>query len=1318
LGDPGAGKTTAFEHEAKASGSSQYVTARDLLTFDDRPEWHDKTLFIDGLDEVRAGSNDARTPFDIIRATLEKLDRPRFRLSCREADWFGASDREHLSKVAPEGTEILELHLDPLTENQIRKILTHDERVPDPSEFMREAQSRNLIDLIRNPQILHMLITAVSGGEKWPESRRETFELACRTLVIEHNQEHSVADWTYPVDLEGQLDAAGFLCSVLLIAGKGGYSLLPTVVEESYPSIDELDHNDPHILRRVAKTKLFILFNERAAPLHRSAAEYLGARYLRKRIEDQGLPVSRLLALLTGEDGTVVSDLRGLFAWLTALCNQERSILIEHDPLGVVIYGDVRDFSRPDKRRILDSLHSEADRYEGFRSGDWTEQPFGALCTPDMEPVFREILESPDRSDAYQVLVDCVLDAMAYGTPLPGLCDCMINIIRDLRWWPRNRYQALKVYIRIEEDQGVRTGQLLGFLKDINRNIIPDPDDELRGRLLEVLYPDYVGPSVVFDNLHLPKDPNYIGTYVGFWSHYLVDTSSDAEVAELLDELVTRQGVLMSVLEDHHFRSMTGKLLIRGLDSCGSDLDPRRLYGWLGLGLDQHGYPSLEHKRQYKRVREWLENHSELQKAIIRSSLRECSKSERFNICMRKATRRLFNARHPPDYGMWCLQNAKKASSEAEAKYLLREAVGVLTLPDVGGGLTLELLEQAAEEQPRLKPWLGELLWCPLDQENQKFAIEQNQRRREREKQKREWTQMIKSHETVITDGTARPNLLDTLATAYFGYFIDAKGETPQERLRDFLNGDEDLVQSTVVGFRNCLQRSDLPEVADIIKLHIDGRRYLLSRPFRAGLDELSRGSPRRICELGEDRMRTALAFHFTEAVGEEPAWYKELVRSKPALVANVLVEYGTALMRTGKEHVTGIYSVAYDEVHAQVAREAALPLLTAFPVRCTTKQFSSLDYLLKAALRYADPGELLGLIRKKLTAKSMNVAQRVRWLTTGLIADPSCYEQKLAEYVARSESRVKHLAGFLSNRTEQWSPYTQLPESTLGLLIRLLGTRYTPYRISGSSFVSPSMEVSDVVGKLIARLGAIPTELATNELEKLIEMDELPEWNKTLRRALYHQLARRREANFLHPNVQQVNRTLQNSEPANVADLVALTLDHIRDLSKRIRDTNTNDYKQYWNLDERGKPVNRRHEEACRDAFLSDLRDRLAPQNVDVQPEGQYAENKRADIRVSVGGADGFNVPIEIKCNDHRDLWHAMHSQLKSKYTRDPGAYGYGVYLVFWFGTGCTPPPPEGTSPKTAVELESRLQATLTSREEQRQISIAVIDCSVPVQK
>ena len=64
LGDPGAGKTTAFEVECEKLGENAcLVTARDFLTFDPQshPEWRDKTLFIDGLDEVRAIRRDMVT---------------------------------------------------------------------------------------------------------------------------------------------------------------------------------------------------------------------------------------------------------------------------------------------------------------------------------------------------------------------------------------------------------------------------------------------------------------------------------------------------------------------------------------------------------------------------------------------------------------------------------------------------------------------------------------------------------------------------------------------------------------------------------------------------------------------------------------------------------------------------------------------------------------------------------------------------------------------------------------------------------------------------------------------------------------------------------------------------------------------------------------------------------------------------------------------------------------------------------------------------------------------------------------------------------
>ncbi len=76
LGPPGAGKTTAFTQEADCCSKACHVTARDFITFDDRPDWHNTTLFIDGLDEMRAGSLDGRTPLDGIRGKLDRLGRP------------------------------------------------------------------------------------------------------------------------------------------------------------------------------------------------------------------------------------------------------------------------------------------------------------------------------------------------------------------------------------------------------------------------------------------------------------------------------------------------------------------------------------------------------------------------------------------------------------------------------------------------------------------------------------------------------------------------------------------------------------------------------------------------------------------------------------------------------------------------------------------------------------------------------------------------------------------------------------------------------------------------------------------------------------------------------------------------------------------------------------------------------------------------------------------------------------------------------------------------------------------------------------------
>ena len=194
LGDPGSGKSTEFGQEYRElAEEAELVTARDFLTLDldSHPEWRGKTLFIDGLDEVRAGQADARTPFDQIRARLDRLGKPKFRISCREADWFGGNDRAKLSMVSQD-SKVRTLRLNPLTGQDVEAILDGHPGINDAQEFMMEARKRGIEGMLHNPQTLGLLADSVAQDGGWPESRLEIFEKACRQMAGEQNQEHKI----------------------------------------------------------------------------------------------------------------------------------------------------------------------------------------------------------------------------------------------------------------------------------------------------------------------------------------------------------------------------------------------------------------------------------------------------------------------------------------------------------------------------------------------------------------------------------------------------------------------------------------------------------------------------------------------------------------------------------------------------------------------------------------------------------------------------------------------------------------------------------------------------------------------------------------------------------------------------------------------------------------------------------------------------------------------------------------------------------------------------------------------------------------------
>ena len=193
LGDPGSGKTTAFTAEA-AEPNCVCLNVDVFVNCLEIPgTLQGKTLFIDGLDETRAGLTDGTSTFADLRSRLVELGRPRFRLSCRAADWLGQSDEERLRLATPNGSNFGVFQLEPLTLTDAKAILRKNHHVTDPRAFIKRAQDNQLGALLLNPQMLKLLADAIGADGAWPDSRRSVYGLAVEKLLAEHNTHHQKA---------------------------------------------------------------------------------------------------------------------------------------------------------------------------------------------------------------------------------------------------------------------------------------------------------------------------------------------------------------------------------------------------------------------------------------------------------------------------------------------------------------------------------------------------------------------------------------------------------------------------------------------------------------------------------------------------------------------------------------------------------------------------------------------------------------------------------------------------------------------------------------------------------------------------------------------------------------------------------------------------------------------------------------------------------------------------------------------------------------------------------------------------------------------
>ncbi len=1296
LGDPGAGKTTAFNAEVDELGDeSLFIAARDLITYslEHHPEWKDRTLFIDGLDEVRVGSSDVRTPFDEIRARLDALGRPKFRLSCRSADWLGAIDRTKLDDVAPDG-KVTVLNLDPLNDENISRILEgHHGFCGDPVAFIVEARERGIGGLLTNPQTLELVV----DGGGWPSSRRETFEIACARLAVEQNPEHSIV--VRDTDVGRLVDAAGRLCIVQLVAGVPGYASEQRRADEDYIDPNRSGYENRDLLRQALSTNLFKVADAGGfQPVHRHIAEYVGAAHVAGLIE-KGLPAKRVIALITGEDGFVVSELRGLSAWLAANSKIARSTLIQLDPIGVGNYGDISGFSLDDKRSLLESLARQTSA-PGYM---FAASAFSDLAMPEFVPVFLEAMTSSDRDAEHQSFVAFLLLTLTNSQPMPSLANALYEIVFDETWWPRVRHSAIEVFARLCREGNEGRSKLEAILDAVRDGKLQDPDNELLGILLTDMYPTHLPASKVLDFLHDGGDPRTIGSYLMFWKRRLIDQSSDDQIAELLDHMVAKLSDLRPALERHLLDDLPLELLERGVIAHGDGMEAPDLYDWLSMGSNSswrrrgHGVRA--------RIRSWLENRPDIQKSVFAEGLSRSVEPDDFRFQAYKVDRCLFGSDLPPDFGSWCLKQAVQLaySNPMAADHFLERAVSAHKTQLHNSGLSVDLLRDLTAGHEELKAKLGKLFVPEVlpgnhvyDDETEEFL--QQSRRREAE-----WLDYVRSQRAALLENRAPHMLLYQLAESYLRGIDQISRGLGVRGVEELLKDDLDLVAAGLRGLERVIYRSDIPDIDDVLEIRTRSRVHYVSLAVLAGMAELERTSPEQLDNLDENQIRKALTFYFNRPLGQvKPEWYIRMLRRHPEIVADVQMRFAVSDFKSKGNYVDGLWHLSNEEEHAPVARLVSLPLLRSFPARARLKHMEVLENLLLAAIQHVDRQSIERLIDEKLQLKSMDIAQRARWLAAGLIVSPEKFVGAAEEFAGAWERRIRHLAALFQHRT------SEMPDARVArFLVHLVGSSYGPNLLGDDGRVTPEMRGSEFVRDLIQRLAGTPVQEAMNALDVLADDPDLLPWREIILRGRESQRVMLRDATFRHPTVEQIADTLNRSTPANAADLAALIVDRFEMLNRRICSGNTDDWRQYWNEDSNGKPLAPKHEDHCRDALLSDLR-LLLPDSVEAEREGQYANDRRSDIRVT--GQAGFNVPVEIKKNNHPDLWTAIDDQLNNRYASDPETRGYGIYLVFWFGRTRNKIGPDGSRPKDPTALQEKLLASL-SYEHARKISVCVID-------
>ncbi|MFJ5609306.1 NACHT domain-containing protein [Streptomyces sp. NPDC093221] len=291
------------------------------------------------------------------------------------------------------------------------------------------------------------------------------------------------------------------------------------------------------MLRETLATALFTAPDDhRFAFRHSSVAAYLAARYLTERGTAQ--PQLENLFLVGSPDAETASippPLRETAAWLVALNPTATAWLADADPESLAVHSAL---VRSDEVRHLTVARLLERALEVELGGTYWQLSRWDLRHPLLAVQLADVLDavSADQAAEWKVrarvrlAVELARDA---GDADPRLTGCLLKIAADSHWHQTERRLASSAaFARDAAETAPVLAETLASLNDPAFEASADPDHDLRGTVLGLLWPNRVDVETMLAALRRPSAQHY-NAYTEFLGS-MAGKSTDTQLTEIL----------------------------------------------------------------------------------------------------------------------------------------------------------------------------------------------------------------------------------------------------------------------------------------------------------------------------------------------------------------------------------------------------------------------------------------------------------------------------------------------------------------------------------------------------------------------------------------------------------------------------------------------------------------------------------------------------------------------------------------------------------------------------------------------------------------